>query len=248
MSTTLVFRTAGDWGPGKGANLTAAEVDENFSTLQTAIDDLTDSPLQPVSTTDFTVAGATFLVHLSDGTTRGPFPLPVATFKWTGAWEAGHAYNAFDLFYVDGDGLYTVFSDFESGTEFDPDETDTSGPVVGKMLGLIAEGVVTVSSFTADITLTSDEAGTYQRCTSAVPRAVTVPANADVPIDVNSIYTFRQAENGQLTFVGGVDVVINLPPTVTSTTRGPGSTVSLIKVGTNEWDLSGDMMIETTSG
>ena len=44
---TITYRTAGAWGPGKGANLTAAEVDGNFHGLATRLVAVETNPAQP---------------------------------------------------------------------------------------------------------------------------------------------------------------------------------------------------------
>lgn len=72
---TLRYRTTGDWGTGIGANLTAAQVDENFYTLKQQIDTVEASGVEGVGITSITVVGTQMTVYLSDGSTQGPFTI-----------------------------------------------------------------------------------------------------------------------------------------------------------------------------
>ncbi|MEY9829824.1 hypothetical protein ABIA25_001639 [Sinorhizobium fredii] len=72
----IIYRTAGAWGAGKGSNLTPTEVDENFHDLDERVDALETDPPSPVEISNITQAGNTITVHMSDGSTFGPFTLP----------------------------------------------------------------------------------------------------------------------------------------------------------------------------
>lgn len=68
---TTTYRTAGAWGAGKGANLTAAEVDTNFYGLEQRVGDLEggiagsgDNPM-----VDLTASGSTLTKFYADSTT-----------------------------------------------------------------------------------------------------------------------------------------------------------------------------------
>lgn len=75
------YRGDGDWGTGKGALLTAEEVDENFWGHEERLADLeTDIAAGPGrSISSITATGSQITVHYSDGTTDGPFTLPIST-------------------------------------------------------------------------------------------------------------------------------------------------------------------------
>lgn len=75
---TITYRTAGDWGAGKGANLTPAEVDESFYSVELRLEALENYPPSPVEISNVTVSGSQLTFHLSDGGTFGPFTLPRA--------------------------------------------------------------------------------------------------------------------------------------------------------------------------
>ncbi|TCN30352.1 hypothetical protein [Sinorhizobium americanum] len=73
---TIIYRTAGAWGAGKGSNLTPDEVDENFYDHEQRIAEMEENPPSPVEISNITQAGNTITVHMSDGSTFGPFNLP----------------------------------------------------------------------------------------------------------------------------------------------------------------------------
>ena len=70
---TIILRSV------KGSNLTAAEVDGNFTDLDDRVTELEDNPPEPVGIANVVVTGATFIVVLTDATELGPFVIPVAT-------------------------------------------------------------------------------------------------------------------------------------------------------------------------
>lgn len=101
-----------------------------------------------------------------------------------------------------------------------------------------------VSESGASMTLGSANVNAYTRCTNATACAVTVNANASTPIQVGSECHFRQAGAGQITFAGAVGVTINPQFGCTLLTAGAGATITLKKVGTNEWDAFGQFEAE----
>jgi hypothetical protein len=120
---SLKFRTRDDarWGAGKGANLLPVEVDENFWDLLQRLQAVEENPAQPLQIGNIAVSGNRMTITLSDGVSAfGPFILPQAAFHFTGPYEGGHDYAAFD-FFIASDGLYLVLLEHTSGSEFDPD-------------------------------------------------------------------------------------------------------------------------------
>lgn len=63
----IIYRTTGAWGTGLGANLTAAQVDNNFYELAEAITALEENPTAPAEITNITQSGTVVTVHLSNG-------------------------------------------------------------------------------------------------------------------------------------------------------------------------------------
>ena len=77
---TIIYRTDGAWGTGKGSNLTPAEVDGNFHDLDGRVETIESNPTQPYQISNITKSGYAITIHLSDGVTEfGPYdfsPLP----------------------------------------------------------------------------------------------------------------------------------------------------------------------------
>lgn len=89
-------------------------------------------------------------------------------------------------------------------------------------------------------TFASSESGNYFRFTSSVAVSATVPSNTTDPIPVGAQFDGVQAGNGKLSFVAGSGVTINSPAGNLSV-AGKGFGWTLVKVGTNEWDLTGTL-------
>lgn len=83
------------------------------------------------------------------------------------------------------------------------------------------------------------DVGKYLRSSSASGFNITVPANATVAFTIGSRIEGIQAAAGQITFVAAGGVTINATPGLK--TNGQWASWALIKVGTNEWDLTGNL-------
>lgn len=98
---------------------------------------------------------------------------------------------------------------------------------------------VLVSAYASSATLAlSDE---YVRGTSGSATNITVPTNAAVAFPIGKQIGIRNVGAGLITLVAAGGVTLNFPAGVTATLRAQGSSASLIKVATNEWDVSGDL-------
>lgn len=105
---TVIYRTTGAWGPGKGAGLAPAEIDTNFWTLAQRIAAIESGSLDINSIENIVVSGSTFTIHTTKGDTFGPYSMPVAMMRPRGDWVATHPYSPLDLVSVTGQGLYVV--------------------------------------------------------------------------------------------------------------------------------------------
>lgn len=86
----LIYRTAGSWGPGKGANLEDYEVDENFYELWTRIEDFLDGTDNgAVGISNILVSGTQMTIILENSDELGPYTLPVASLEWTAGFWPG---------------------------------------------------------------------------------------------------------------------------------------------------------------
>lgn len=102
-----------------------------------------------------------------------------------------------------------------------------------------APTTIEIREETADYTLVLGDASHYVRIESAVPENLTVPANATVAFPIGTVVQVRQAGAGQVTIVAAGGVTINTSETLVL--RGQHSTAALVKVGVDEWDLTGDL-------
>lgn len=256
---TLRFRTAGAWGAGLGANLSPAQVDENFYTLQQAIDSFT-AP-NGVGIASITVAGTNLTVHLTDGSTQGPFAIPYTTFRDRGDWSEDTVYNPMDIFTVPDIGLYLVVLPYTSESAFDPDVMDTDGntlllpvisiPPMPDYTEMRIDDIADKTSYT----LQPDDIGRYRRMRfdgHDTTDVTTESGVTDLTIDVPLVSTtdpefhvgwwmaFRQSGSQQLVFTpADTGITINSPETLR--TRKQGSNVTIIYLGDNEWDVLGDL-------
>lgn len=72
----VIYRTAGAWGAGKGSNLDADEVDENFYGLDQRVVAIEENPPEPNQIANITQTGDTITIVMEDASTFGPFTLP----------------------------------------------------------------------------------------------------------------------------------------------------------------------------
>lgn len=106
-------------------------------------------------------------------------------------------------------------------------------------LGVSMPAQMTIKTVTeATYSLSLDDALSYLRFTNGSAVSCKVPSNADVNFGVGHQINIVQAGAGQVTIAGAVGVTINAAEKLK--TRKQGSLVTLVKVGTDEWDLIGD--------
>lgn len=130
----IIYRSAGPWGAGKGANLVAGEVDGNFYDLNNRLTVTEESIPEVVSISYFEVSGSSFYVHMSDNTIQGPFALPVTQWYFRGTWGPNIHYSVNDVVTFNG-GTYMVLFNHVSAPTFDPGANDGSGhPYYGLLL------------------------------------------------------------------------------------------------------------------
>lgn len=237
---SVTFRTSGPWGAGKGSNLQPGEVDANFWELLSRLTYIEENPIPGVGVADITLSGTMLMFHMSDGSTFGPVGIPIASFKWRGEWAPATSYQAWDVFVVLGDGQYLVVDDYESPTEFDPEASDTSGNLLVKMFSVPDQAkidIVDVTPVGGTYNLNLSDAGKYLRVNDECN--VVVGNNSLTPIPVGTVFTFRRNTPDDVVFTPDAGVTISSPETMFM--RKQGSVATLIKVGIDEWDLSGDL-------
>ena len=100
---------------------------------------------------------------------------------------------------------------------------------------------VPIKVITGAYALLVADAGYVLRSTSATAITIGLSTSTVEPFPVGSVVTMRQVAAGQLTISASVSVIMNVPAGRVAKTRGVGSTLMLHKVGTDEWDLTGDL-------
>lgn len=130
----LTFRTTdlARWGIGKGAPLTKDEVDTNFWLVLQYVAQAMADVANPHQIASITVANNQMTIQLDDETSFGPYDLPEAAFRWTGAFVGGFSYKRFDILTA-SDGAYLVLRDHTSATTFDPNASDMTGALYALM-------------------------------------------------------------------------------------------------------------------
>lgn len=131
--------------------------------------------------------------------------------------------------------LFTVLTDSTSIATIDDRRTwinleSHSRPAVNNQTG-------------TSYSLVASDDNAVVRCSNAATVTVTVPANSSVQFPVGTIVQLRQVSSGQVVVSPGSGVTVNTPETLN--TRKQGSTVALMKVATDEWDMTGDMETST---
>ena len=119
---TISYRTSGAWGPGKGANLTAAEVDGNFHGLATRLTAVEANPAQPVQIEAITSSGNALTITMDNGDVYGPLPIPATALRFMGSWAATTSYMKNDVVRY-GNDVYYISADHTSGATFLPTQT-----------------------------------------------------------------------------------------------------------------------------
>jgi hypothetical protein len=120
-------------------------------------------------------------------------------------------------------------------------QTDTGAFWILVAIGLWAQigGGVPVKTIAGTAyTFALADADCYQRTTNAAAVALTVPPNSTVPFPIGTTIPVRQSGAGQVTLTPGAGVT--LLSSTTLLTKQQHATVSLTKVATDTWDVTGE--------
>lgn len=211
----IIFRTAGDWGPGQGTNLSAAQVDENFYEIATRLEELETNPPTPISIHHFTVEGSLFTIVLTDGSEHGPFVLPIGQWRWTGPWQPVTQYFVGDILQDTEGNTFFVRVQHISAATFDPDLFTVDGQVYILLISKAAQPY-DIGMFYNDLI----ESGERLLMLHVSVRDFTIPINfegsqaflntpaTDTPI-ILPIYKDDGGGAvvvGQITFIPGLDI------------------------------------------
>jgi hypothetical protein len=90
-------------------------------------------------------------------------------------------------------------------------------------------------------TLVLGDAGKLIRCTKATSMTILIPTNAAAAYSIGQRVDIMQYGVGQVTVSGDTGVTLRFTPT--NKLRATYSTASIIKIGTDEWVLAGDLAL-----
>jgi len=99
---------------------------------------------------------------------------------------------------------------------------------------------VNIKTYNDSTTLVLSDAESYLRFTSASAKTLTIPTNDTVAFPIGTTISGISVGIGILTFIAASGVTINTPETLSMREKAFVSFV-ITKVGTNEWDLAGDL-------
>jgi hypothetical protein len=121
------FRTTDGtkWGAGKGLNLSASEVDNNFWEVIERVVDLETNGGAGNGISNITVSGSQMTIFLASGAELGPYTLPRAIIQYRGDWATGASYNELDIISAPADGgIYLVTKAHTAAATFDRELLD----------------------------------------------------------------------------------------------------------------------------
>jgi hypothetical protein len=144
---------------------------------------------------------------------------------------------------ISGSGVTVAHSDGLVELTFDSDEADAAQATANAAMTAATKwGVDTVSSGTYSLVAADDQR--YKRFTNATSVVVTVPANATTAIPLSfTVQLFWAGAAATFEIDDAVGVTINKPASDTLFLAERHSSVMLVKVGTDEWDLIGKLML-----
>lgn len=202
---TLTTKTA------KGAKLTPAEIDANWTEIDGRLIALETNPPEAVSIASMSVTDNNKLrITLTDNSVLGPFTLPTANFNYKAAWLPETGYLANDIISYDNS-LYIVLYPHTSDAEFDPGAGDGQGqhyyslimtvPYAGSWQGELDYGIVYRRGDTFKRTI-----GSIITVYSVnIQHETVAPFNAARQISGNNVYSLQYAfstSSGSGTFRG----------------------------------------------
>lgn len=237
----ITYRTSGPNWTGKGSKLSGAEVDNNFYQLAQAIEAGVGGP-GGAGIDNITQNGSQLTIHLTDGTTRGPFTLPVPAFTWRNTWQVATTYSVNDAFTDAASGsTYLVRVAHQSVEPFDPNRQVGGNLVYRKMLqGVVApETNVTVRTNQGNFLLDITSPRRYYRIQDTAEVLVGIPDDTMLNLPVGTEIEFMQYGLFPVTMFAAPGVILFHSIDQLPSTRTQGSVLAIKKVGQNEWDVAG---------
>ena len=115
---------------------------------------------------------------------------------------------------------------------------------MGMLMNRLAGHAMPIQNLSASsVDLTPDHVNKYNRCTYAGAKTINIKADADELIATKSQINIRVIGTGDLTLSPAVGVTVNLPADGTLV-LAQGMYATLVKVGADEWDLLGYVVLD----
>lgn len=259
MIEGLTLRTDdSDWGSGKGTNLTANEVDQNFWNLVQRIIALETNTPEPAEIASIDVTGSRFTITLDNATVFGPYELPVAAFQWRGTWAPETLYDVFDLVTIDeGDnaGVYMVLVQHESDEAFNPNAENTEeGSFYQLVFGASGGGgggggaFRVANVFTEDYMLGVEDANSYLRVKQITYIQVPDHSTAAIPIGTEILieqdYPTGDTDDSGVIISSENEAEVLVATGRVAETRAEHSVLRLIKLAEDRWIVTGDLKVD----
>lgn len=212
---TITYRTSGAWGAGKGANLTAAEVDANFHDIDERLTAVEDNPAQAVQIDNITSSGSALTITMDNGDSYGPLILPVAAFVFRDWWEPSTVYSRNDII-INANKLYLVTANHTSDLTFSTSRTISGVNVYQMMFDLdeisneifnyaLGNGTHFGISYTANLNNTIDSVVDFLAGTEAYQDAIGSAINTGTQTGITVVY---DDANNTIDFTVPVEVSI----------------------------------------
>jgi len=211
----IIYRTAGPWGAGKGANLVAGEVDGNFYDVDRRLLTVEDNfPEAATGIAFFSVSGDLFYVHMTNGTIQGPFQLPSRKWNFRGEWLSSTNYQKDDVVTANG-GVYLILLNHVSGSVFDPGANDGLSHDYYALLLTDPANVMPDGGLTGQYlmkTSNTDYVVGWQTPTVFPSQKLLEAPNATYSLTLNNIASYVRCVNGSgCTITIPNDDVLNFP-------------------------------------
>ena len=124
--------------------------------------------------------------------------------------------------------------------------TILGGVKIGSGLAIDGTGVLSATELLNVITQTASYSipnalsnNSHIRMNAASAVTVTIPADATYAFPIGTTFSVRQVGTGQVTITG--TSTFDLPDSTVAKTRVQGSTIAVIKVAVDEWEITGDL-------
>lgn len=101
--------------------------------------------------------------------------------------------------------------------------------------------VVPISNKIGDYTLVPADGGGMVRVNKATSITITLALEATQAFHANQVVSMRQVGAGQVTLTPATGVTLNIPHGQIAATRAQGSVLMIHYVGSDEWDVTGDL-------